>query len=108
MKKLFATLTMVSAVLLPACSSSSGNPLPAVAPPGGTATEQKLCVDLRAKAPDATITADANAVNNDMTTGTGNLALEVGGYLASVGGYGLKSVQWEREKMLHDCASGQF
>jgi hypothetical protein len=64
---------------------------------------QRLCDDLRAGESDAVIAADAEAVNNDPNTGTGNVALESLAYIASYGGYGVKSVEWERAKLLKFC-----
>jgi hypothetical protein len=70
------------------------------------ATEQTLCADLRANAATEVVYADANAVNEDMTASVDHdLVIEVLAYIASVDGYGLKTVEWETDKLLDDCAA---
>jgi len=72
-------LVVLAILAVGACSSGSG---------GGTATEQKLCADITAgRAPDV-LYADANAVNNDLSTGADDLSLEA---LAFINAYDARS-----------------
>lgn len=85
MKKALATCVAVTALAVGACSSSSpvsGGTAGGVA--AGTATEQKLCADLNAGASTKILYDDANAVNNDLSTGPDDMSLEVLAYISAV------------------------
>ena len=95
MKKLIAAVALAAS--LAACGGGSTT----------TATERTLCSDLRAGAPVEVIYADANAVNEDMTTSIDHdLVIEVLGYTAAVDGLPLSdSVEAETDRLIADCAA---
>jgi hypothetical protein len=72
------------------------------------AAEQKICDDLRAGEPDSVIYADAVDVSqHHIPIGEDgyptNVSIEALAFMNSVDGIGLKSVEWERAKVLSWC-----
>jgi hypothetical protein len=73
----------------------------------GTATEQRLCADLRSGASATVVYRDANAVNNDLSTGPDDLSLEALAYMNSAENLpGSPSVAKETERLMADCVRG--
>jgi hypothetical protein len=94
-KVIFATVVVVGLVAQ-GCSHSAK----------GTATEQQLCSDLAAGASTEVLYREANAVNNDLSTGADNLSLEVLAYINAVDQVpGSASVSSEVGRLTRDCQS---